>query len=71
MSYLLLRIAQLVLEDGVAIDQRLDFVGKRGEGLSQSLGEVYVGHPIDPVDNARGSLLNGVGMKRERQLMSW
>ena len=54
-SYLLVRIAQLVLQNGVAIDQRLNLVGKCMERPSQSLGKAYVVHPIDAVERAGGA----------------
>ncbi len=43
-AYLLMRIAQLVLQDGLAVDQRLDFVRECEERLGQSLDELKVGH---------------------------
>ncbi len=43
---LLMREAQLVLENGFAIDQILHFIGECVERLDQSLGEVLAAHPI-------------------------
>lgn len=45
LAYLLMRIPELVLQYGFAIDQRLHFIGKGVEGLGQSLGELEVVHP--------------------------
>lgn len=39
-------IAQLVLENCFAINERLDFVGEGDEGLCESLNENLVSHPM-------------------------
>jgi len=39
-SYLFMRVPELVLEDGLAIGQGLDLIGKGVEGLGQRLGEM-------------------------------
>lgn len=39
-------IAQLVLENCFAINQRLDFIGEGDEGLCESLNENRVSHPM-------------------------
>lgn len=62
--------AELVLQNRLAIDQRLDFVGEGVEGLGQSLGKVCVGHPIDRSggDVGEGSHWSGVGASMTAEL---
>jgi len=64
--------AQLVLQNGFAVDQRLDFIGQRAEGLSQSLGELWAIHPMGADDGMVGGFVFSRGsMKSKRQLTSW
>lgn len=44
LAYLFVCITQLVLQNGFAINQRLDFIRERDEGLGQSLDEVNAAH---------------------------
>lgn len=62
--------AELVLQNRLAIDQRLDFVGEGVEGLGQSLGKVCVGHPINRSggDVGEGSHWSGVGASMTAEL---
>ncbi len=48
-------IAKLVLENGLAVDQVLHFVGERAEGLYQSLDRILVAHPIGMACYGAGS----------------
>lgn len=43
-TYLFVGIPQLVLQNGLAIDQRLDLVGERDKGLGQRLDEMDAIH---------------------------
>lgn len=62
--------AELVLQNRLAIDQRLDFIGEGVEGLGQSLGKECVGHPISRGggDVGEGSHWSGVGASMTAEL---
>lgn len=62
--------AELVLQNRLAIDQRLDFIGEGVEGLGQSLGKECVGHPINRGggDVGEGSHWSGVGASMTAEL---
>ena len=69
-SYLFMGETELVLQNRLAIDQRLNLIGERIEGLGQGLGEVCVGHPINRggEEVGEGSLLSGVGASMTAEL---
>lgn len=46
-AYLFVSKPELVLQNGLMVNQRLDFIGKSVEGLSQSLGQLREVHHID------------------------
>lgn len=65
-TYLFMGVAQLVLQDGFAINQRLNFVCKGGEGLCQSLDEDCGRHPMGHEGRCRiCKLLLGITEKEE------
>jgi len=57
-TYLLMRKAQLVLKNCLAVDERLDFIGQRAKGLGQNLGEACVVHHIRDGEGETPSNLN-------------
>lgn len=59
-------VAQFVLEDGLAINQRLHLVGKSIERLHQSLCEVRITHPIEWQMRWKDTSIRRVGRRRRR-----
>ena len=63
LAYLFVRKPELVLQDGLVVNQRLHLIGKSVERLGQSLRQLDVAHHIDGMWS--------VEIEQSKRLISW